>query len=350
MLRRKKLVALTVTAIMAMGILAGCSSKKAEAQDTSNASGEKVVNVYSARHYDVDKKLFNDFEAETGIKVNLVDGKSDELIERMAREGENSPADVFLTVGAENISLLKGKNLIQEISSEKIENNIPQEYRGKDWVGLTSRARVIVYNKDKVNPESIKTYEDLTKPEFKDKVLVRSSSSSYNVALLSSFIQLNGEEKAKEWAQGMVNNFARVPEGNDRDQAKAIMAGIGDVGVMNSYYIAKMITSSDQEEAKAGKEVGVLFPENTHMNLSFGAITKNSKNKDNAVALLEYLTEEKAQKAYAEENGEFALNKKVEKTDLQKSWEDFTVQDVNFETLGDFKEEAVLTFDQVGWK
>ncbi|MGG5460527.1 Fe(3+) ABC transporter substrate-binding protein [Clostridium sp. B9] len=350
MLKRKKLLALALTAIVSMGVLAGCGSKNAEAQEGTSESGDKVVNVYSSRHYDVDKQLFKDFEADTGIKVNLVDGKSDELIERMAREGENSPADVFLTVGAENIAQLKEKDLIKEITSEKIDRNIPEEYRGKDWVGLTSRARIIVYNKDKVNPETIKTYEDLTKEEFKGKVLTRSSSSSYNVALLSSFIQLDGAEEAKEWAQGMVNNFARKPEGNDRDQAKAIMAGIGDVGIMNSYYISKMINSSDAEEAKVGKEIGVLFPENTHLNLSFGAVTKSAKNEENAVALLEYLTEEKAQKAYVDENGEFALNPSVGKSELQKSWGDFTVQDLNYETLGESKQEATLIFDQVGWK
>lgn len=168
--------------------------------------------------------------------------------------------------------------------------------------------------------------------------------------MLSSFIQLDGADKAKEWAQGIVNNFARTPEGNDRDQAKAIMAGIGDVGIMNSYYIAKMISSSDAEEAKVGKEIGVLFPENTHLNLSFGAVTKNAKNEKNAVALLEYLTEEKAQKAYVDENGEFALNTKVGKSELQKSWGEFKVQNLNYETLGESKQETTLIFDQVGWK
>lgn len=350
MLKRKKLLALTLTAVVSMGVLAGCGQKNQEAKAEETGSGEKIVNVYSSRHYDIDKQLFKDFESDTGIKVNLVDGKSDELIERMAREGDNTSADVFLTVGAENIAQLNEKDLIKDISSEKINENIPSEYRRENWVGLTSRARIIVYNKEKVNPETIKTYNDLTKDEFKGKVLTRSSSSSYNNALLSSFIQLDGTEKAKEWAQGIVNNFARTPEGNDRDQAKAIMAGIGDVGIMNSYYIAKMISSSDAEEAKVGKEIGVLFPENTHLNLSFGAVTKNAKNEENAVALLEYLTEEKAQKAYVDENGEFALNTKVGKSELQKSWGEFKVQNLNYETLGESKQEATLIFDQVGWK
>lgn len=247
MLKRKKLLALTLTALVSMGVLAGCGQKNQEAKAEETGSGEKVVNVYSSRHYDIDKQLFKDFESDTGIKVNLVDGKSDELIERMAREGDNTSADVFLTVGAENIAQLNEKDLIKDISSEKINENIPSEYRG-------------------------------------------------------------------------------------------------------SYYIAKMISSSDAEEAKVGKEIGVLFPENTHLNLSFGAVTKNAKNEENAVALLEYLTEEKAQKAYVDENGEFALNTKVGKSELQKSWGEFTVQNLNYEILGESKQEATLIFDQVGWK
>ena len=174
MLKRKKLLALTLTALVSMGVLAGCGQKNQEAKAEETGSGEKVVNVYSSRHYDIDKQLFKDFESDTGIKVNLVDGKSDELIERMAREGDNTSADVFLTVGAENIAQLNEKDLIKDISSEKINENIPSEYRGKNWVGLTSRARIIVYNKEKVNPETIKTYNDLTKNEFKGKVLTRS--------------------------------------------------------------------------------------------------------------------------------------------------------------------------------
>ncbi|WP_346962374.1 Fe(3+) ABC transporter substrate-binding protein [Clostridium sp.] len=344
----KKLIAGMTTAIMTLGIFTGCTSGK-EVQN-NKVEDKNIVNVYSARNYDVDKELFKKFEEQTGIKVNLVEGKSDELIERMSREGDKSSADMFLTVGAESISLLKEKNLVKEISSDIINTNIPKEYRGEDWVGLTSRARIIAYDKDRVNPENIKTYSDLLKPEYKGKILARSSTSSYNIAMLSSFIQEDGEEKAKEWAQGVVNNLARIPEGNDRDQVKAIAAGIGDVAIINSYYIAKMVNSSDVEEVNASRNIGLIFPEETHINLSFGSITKSAKNQENAIKLLEFLTSEEAQSAYAEANGEFPLNQKVELPELLKSWGEFETQHIDFEKLGENKQKATLIFDQVGWK
>lgn len=345
--KNKRLIAGVVLSIMTMGVLGGCASNNST---TNSSQSEKTVNVYSARNYDVDKELFNKFQEETGIKVNLVEGKSDELIERISREGNNSSADVFLTVGAENIDLLRQKNLIEEMSSDVVNKSIPKEYVGKDWIGLTSRARVIAYDKSRVNPDNIKTYDDLLKPEYKGKVLARSSTSSYNIALLSSFISNNGNEKAKEWAQGMVNNFARVPEGNDRDQVKAVAAGIGDVALINSYYLSKMVNSSDKEEVNATKNIGLIFPEKTHLNLSFGSIIKNSKNKENAIKLIEFLTSKEAQTAFANENGEFPLNKSVELPELLKSWGEFNTQNIDFEKIGSYKQESVLIFDQVGWK
>lgn len=347
----KRLMAGIVSSIMSVAMLAGCASKpKEDSADNSSAQGSNEVNIYSARHYDVDKELFKKFEEETGIKVNLIEGKADELIERMAREGEKSSADVFLTVGAENIYALEEKNLIQKTSSEIIDKNIPEKFRGENWVGLTSRARVIAYDKDRVNPEAIKTYDDLLDEKYNGKVLVRSSSSSYNVALLASFIQENGEDAAKEWATGILNNFARTPEGNDRDQVKAIAAGTGDVAIVNSYYLAKMINSSDVSEVEAAKNIGLIFPENTHVNLSFAAVANSAKNKENAIKLIEFLTAEEAQSSYANENGEFPLNKNVQLPELLKSWGEFNIQDIDFEELGAFKQKAVLIFDQIGWK
>lgn len=349
--RNKRLIAGIAVAVMTMGLLAGCGQKKASNENLDNRSkDENVVNVYSARHYDVDKKLFQKFENETGIKVNLVEGKGDELIERMSREGENSSADLFLTVGAENLYALKEKNLIKEYSSEIIDSNIPKEYRGEGWVGLTSRARVIAYDKTRVKPEEIKTYDDLLDAKYKGKVLSRSSSSSYNVAMLSAFIQEQGEDVTRKWAEGIVKNFARTPEGNDRDQVKAISAGIGDVAIINSYYLAKMVNSSDQEEVKAAENIGLIFPKDTHVNLSFAAFTNGSKNEKNAVKLIEFLTQEEAQSAYAEENGEFPLNQKVKLPELLKSWGDFDGKKIDFEKLGEYKQKAVLIFDQTGWK
>ena len=355
MLKSRRLYLLLV-AIFTMAVFVACAPKEGSKDNVDDNSSnadiveQQVINIYSSRHYDVDKEIHSEFEEKTGIKVNLVEGKGDEILERLTREGQNTEADIFMTVGAENLSILKEKDLIQEFSSDVINTNIPQEYRGNDWVGLTSRARVIVYNKERVNPSDIKTYSDLTKPEWKGKVLSRSSTSSYNNALLASFIQLNGEEEAKSWAEGIVNNFARDPEGNDRDQAKAIAAGVGDVGIMNSYYLVRMINSSDAEEANVAKEIGLIFPEDTHVNLSFGAITKSSKNKENAIKFLEFLTSKEVQEKYAKENGEFPLNQEVELPEIQASWGEFNKQKVDFEKLGENKQKATIIFDETGWK
>lgn len=348
MKRKGKIMALVLTVTMSLGILAGCT--KSESTTADDAS--KEVNVYSSRHYDVDKEIYKKFEDETGIKVNIVEGKSDELLERIKREGEDTKADVFLTVGGESISVANEADVLQPIKSKKTLENIPEEFRGSDnkWVGLTSRARAIVYSKDRVNPDSIKTYEDLTKDEFKDKVLVRSSSSSYNQALLASFIQENGVDWSTNWAEGVVNNMARTPEGNDRDQVKAIAAGTGDVAIVNSYYLGKLLNSSDQEEKKAGEAVKIKFPENTHLNISWGGITKNAKNQENAELFLEYLTDEEVQTMYSNENYEYPLNKNANTNELLKTWGEFNKQNINYDTLGDSLPEAVKVFDKVGWK
>ncbi|MFW0107774.1 extracellular solute-binding protein [Rothia sp. P7181] len=348
---RRFLATTFATALFATGVV-GCSG----AADTTTAapsedkSNTKVLNLYSSRHYDADKEVYKMFEEETGIKLNVVEGKSGELIERVTREANNPEADVFLTVGAESISQLNDAGVIADSTSETIANNIPEKYRGENWMGIVSRARVIAYNKDTVDPSTIKTYEDITKPEWKGKVLARSSSSSYNQALLASFVALDGQEKATEWAQGVVDNFAREPKGNDRDQAKAVAAGEGDLAIMNSYYWALMNRSSDPEVVKVTEKVGMIFPEKTHLNLSYASVLKGAKNKDNAIKFLEFLSSEKTQEFIAQENGEFPLNPKTGLPEPQKSWGEFTTQDLDFSTFGKDKPEATRIFDQVGWK
>ena len=312
------------------------------------AAGE--LNIYSSRHYDVDKQVYGDFEKETGIKVNVVEGKGDELLERLTREKDKPEADLFLTVGAESIAPLQERALIEPFDSKVVEANIPAPYLGEEWMGITARARVIAYPLDRVDPSKVTSYDDLTKPEWKGKVLVRSSSSSYNVALLSSFIQLNGAEAAKAWAKGIVENLARDPKGNDRDQAKAVVAGEGDLAIMNSYYYVRMLNSSDPAEADAARKIGLIFPRPVHLNLSIAAMVKGAKNKDNAVKFLEFLSEKHVQTLYAEANGEFPLNPSVPLPEVQKAWGGYEPQDLNYQDLGRAKGEAAMIFDQVGWK
>lgn len=355
-MKKKRIIISLAAALLTTAILAGCG--RAASTNTSEGENKKeqVVNVYSERNYDTDKQLFADFTKQTGIKVNVVEGTADELLERLTREGKDTEADMFVTADVGRLHRAKEQGLLQSSLSDTISKNVPENLRDKDgqWIGLTVRARVIVYDKERVKPEQLSTYEDLTSPKWKGKVVVRSSSSVYNQSLLASFIAINGEEKAKEWAKGIVANLAREPKGNDRDQAKAIVSGVGDVAIMNTYYIGKMINSSDAEEVNAAKKVGVFFPNQvtngTHINVSGTGITKSSKNKENAVKLIEFLSGAEAQKSFAEANFEYPVNKAVEPSELLRSWGEFKTQDINLTKLGEYNKKAVEIMNVVGWK
>ncbi|KJS10244.1 MAG: iron deficiency-induced protein A [Peptococcaceae bacterium BRH_c8a] len=353
-----KVLPLITLFILSMFVLSACGGapKKAETSSGAGAADSGVVNLYTDRHYDTDEKLFKLFTEETGIKVNVVKGNSDELIERLAREGNGTEADLLITADAGRLHRAKAQGLLQPVISEVLTNSIPANLRDQDyqWFGLTVRARVIVYAKDRVKPAELSTYEDLTSPKWQGKVLVRPANNIYNQSLLASIIAINGEEQAKDWAAGMVVNMAREPKGNDRDQAKAVVAGEGDIAIMNTYYIGKMLNSSDPEEVKVAEQVGVFFPNQdttgTHINVSGVGLTKYAKNHSNAVTLMEFLAGEKAQTQFAEANYEYPVNVNVEPADLLKSWGDFRAQDINLTLLGVHNQKAVEIFNQVGWK
>ncbi|MBR3217260.1 MAG: Fe(3+) ABC transporter substrate-binding protein [Exiguobacterium sp.] len=351
----KKYAALGISAALTTSLLAACASTD---ETTSNESSDdsNVVNVYSSRHYDVDQQLYKQFEEETGIKVNVVEGKSDELLERLNTEGENTEADLFITADAGNLYQAKEAGHLQAVDSDELEANIPEKYRDTDneWFGLTKRARVIVYSKDRVKPEELSTYEALTEEQWNGKVLVRPSENMYNISLLASFIEVNGVDEAKEWAKGLVNNMARDPQGNDRDQAKAVVAGEGDVAIMNTYYMGLMLNSEDEEEKKVAEQLGVFFPNQdttgTHVNISGIAMTKASKNTENAQKLMEFMSEPSAQEKFASVNYEYPVNESVEPNELLQSWGEFKEQDINLSALGENQQEAIRIFNEVGWK
>lgn len=364
---RKKLMSVLMIGVLSTGVLAGCTTdskknsgteKNVTTEDTNkdNKAQAGEINIYSARHYDADKKINEEFEKETGIKVNLVEGKAEELIERLEREGESSEADLFITVDGGVLNTAKEKDLLQDSSSETINAQVPEKFRDSDnnWIGIASRARVIAYSKERVKPEDLSTYEDLTTDKWKGKVLARPSSSLYNQSLLASFIILDGEEKAKAWADGIVKNFAREPNGNDRDQANAIVAGEGDVAIMNTYYIGLLANSDDAEEAKVGEAVGVFFPNQdstgAHLNISGVGVTKHSKNKENAIKYIEYLTGEKAQTEISNINYEFPVNGKAKMPELLKSWGEFKAQELDYSKLGEYNKRATEILNEVGWK
>lgn len=350
---------LSVIVLSATILFAGCASESDNATASNSQADEtrsKVVNLYTDRHYDLDDNLYATFTDETGIKVNIVKGASDELIERLKVEGSDTEADLLITADAGRLHRANASSLLQPVDSPILELNIPENLRDKNnhWFGLTKRARVIIYSKDRVDPSELSTYEDLTDPKWKGKILVRSSGNIYNQSLLASFIETMGEEEAKQWAAGLVENMAREPKGNDRDQAKAIAAGQGDIAIMNTYYIGHMMNSSDPEERKVAEKVGIFFPDQngsgTHINISGGGVIKNAKNKENAIKLLEFLVSEKVQKSYAEINYEYPVIESVDISSLLESWGPFKEQSVDLSKLGEFNEKAVMIFNEVGWK
>lgn len=353
----KKHLFLIVLATLLVLSACGSTTKKENSTDAGDKKTEKAeVNLYTSRHYDVDNELYKKFEEETGIKVNVIKDEADVLIERIKREGTATKADLLLTADVGRLYSAKEEGLLQSVSSDKLMNQIPEKLRDIDdmWVGLTKRARILVYNKDKVKPEELSTYEALTEEQWENRVLVRSSESIYNQSLLASFIEIDGEEKAKEWAEGIVHNFAQDPEGGDRDQAKAIAAGVGDVAIMNSYYFGQMLNSQEPEEVKVAESLGVFFPNQettgAHVNISGAGLVNGSKNADNAVKLLEFLTDEEAQNKFASANYEYPVNENVEPSELLMSWGEFKEQDIPLSTLGENNAKAIMIFNEVGWK
>ncbi|MDC0478327.1 Fe(3+) ABC transporter substrate-binding protein [Flavobacteriaceae bacterium] len=316
------------------------------------------INLYSQRHYKVDEQQYKVFEKETGIKVNVVKANADELIERLKNEGENSPADLFITVDAGKLQKAKDLDLLQKISSPIINQNVDVDLKDVNgyWIPITYRARIVVYSKDRVDISELSTYDNLTDEKWRNKVLVRSSSNAYNQALLSSIIANTGEESATKWASKLVKNFARDPKGNDRDQVKAITAGQGDLAIVNSYYIGLLLSSENEEEIKAGNSVGVFFPNQgedesgSHINVSGIGLAKNAPNKENAIKLMEFLTSESAQKTYTDTSYEYPANPNVEPNEIVKKWGSFKKDILDLNKLGVFRNKAIEIFDKSDWK
>ncbi len=311
-----------------------------------------VVNVYTDRHYETDDAIFKLFEQTTNIKVNVLKIGSDELIPRLKLEGKNTQADVIIVADVGRLHSAKEEGLLQPVKSEFLNRVIPEKFRDVDnyWFALTKRARIIVYSKERVNPSEIRTYQDLANPKWKGKILVRTSAHVYNRSLLASLIALHGEDYARDWASKIVSNLAREPKGNDRDQIKAIAAGVGDIAIVNSYYVGLMINSSDPEERAAVSKVGVIFPNPTHVNISGMGLVRYAKNHHNAIKLMEFLLSPKVQKMYADANYEFPINPEVEPGEFLKSWGTFTEQNIRLSRIGELGSKAAMIFNIVGWK
>ncbi len=314
------------------------------------------VNIYSARHYDSDEILYKAFTEETGIKVNVLEGDSDQLMERMQREGIASPADVMLTVDAGRLWRAEQDGLFQSVDSDVLNERIPASMRHPEgkWFGFSQRARVIFYNRENFDPSQISSYEDLADPQFEGQVCIRSSNNIYNQSLLASMIEHHGEEGAQEWAKGVVNNLARNPEGGDTDQILGAASGECDLAVANHYYYVRLLHSDNESDREAARKVGVIFPNQddrgTHINVGGAGLVANAQNAENGIRFLEFLASDEAQEVLAGRNYEFPVVEGIKKNPVLESWGNFAKDDINISILGENNPEAIRISDRVNWR
>jgi iron(III) transport system substrate-binding protein len=319
------------------------------------AHAQGVVNIYSARHYQTDEAFYANFTKETGIRINRLDGREDELVERIRNEGASSPADVLITVDASRLELADKAGLFQPVQSKALEARIPAHLRTPNWLAFSTRARLIVYNKSAINPAWVQTYEDLAAPRLKSQICVRSGTHPYNLSLGAALIAHDGEAKTEEWARGVVANFARAPKGGDTDQLRAVAAGECGVALANSYYVARMMRSTAPEDQKAMAALGVVWPNQktwgTHVNVSGAGVVKTSPNRANAIRFLEYLASDAAQVYFADGNNEWPVvaTAKVSNPALE-SLGPFKADTLPIEKWAPQTAAAQKIFDRAGWR
>ena len=316
---------------------------------------EKVINLYSARHYQTDEALYTDFTKQTGIRINRIEGKEDELLERIRNEGANSPADILLTVDAARLAKAHELGLFAPVSSQVLESRIPAHLRSDDWFSFSTRGRVIIYNKIGVKADEVRTYDDLAKPALKGKLCSRSGSHPYNLSLGASVIAHQGEAKAEEWARGMVANFARAPKGGDTDQIKSVAVGECQVALANTYYVARMMRSTKAEDQKLMEKVGVVWPNQattgTHINVSGAGVLKHAPHKEAAVKFLEYLASDDAQRYFADGNNEWPVVSSVKVSNpALDALGKFKADTLPVRKLEMFQVKAQMIFDRAGYK
>jgi iron(III) transport system substrate-binding protein len=322
---------------------------------TASVVSAAEVNLYSERQPFFMDPLLQAFTRETGIKVNMVYIKEG-MIERLKAEGANSPADLVLTSDIGNLQNLMDAGVLQTTTSKVLESNIPAQYRHPDglWYGLTTRARVIYAHIERVKPGEVTTYEDLADPKLKGRVCTRSGKHYYNVSLLAWIIAVRGEEAAKAWASGVKANLARKPQGNDRAQVRAVYQGECDLALGNTYYMGKMATNEKEPaQKKWAASVNLIFPNQSgsgaHVNISGAAATKSAKNKENAIKLIEFLSEDAAQKIYAEDNFEYPVKAGTAVHPLVASWGSFKADTVFLSKIAEHRTRATRIMDEVGY-
>ena len=319
------------------------------------AVAQNEVNVYSSRHYDTDDALYRQFESDTGIKVNLIEGDTDALLTRLEREADLSPADVFIAVDAGRLHQAVERGVLQPVESETLAQRIPENLRHPEglWFGLSQRVRVFLLSPE-VPADFVTTYEQLADPKIDGGLLVRSSSNIYNQSLVASLVAHHDEAWVEDWAEGVVENFARTPQGGDRDQINAVAAGEGEVAVANHYYYARMLAGEDEADREAASKLRLVFPNQdgrgAHVNISGAGVVEGAPNRENAIRFIEYLTTPEAQAVFALANYEYPVVEGVELPEVLKGFGEFKADTLNAAELGNNNREAVKVMDRAGWR
>jgi iron(III) transport system substrate-binding protein len=333
---------------LALGLMLGAFAAPAAAQ-------ERVLNIYSARHYQSDEALYARFTSQSGIRVRRIEGKEDELLERIKNEGARSPADVFITVDAARLGQADALGLFAPIESKLLEERVPAHLRTDTWFAFSTRARVIVYRKGSVNPDDVRDYEDLANPRLKGKVCVRSGSHPYNLSLGSALVSHLGEERTEQWVRGLVANLARAPKGGDTDQIRSVAAGECQVALSNSYYVARLMRSDKPQDKEVIAHVAVVWPNQrsygTHVNVSGGGVLRAAPHREAAVKFLEFLASDAAQAHFADGNDEWPVVQTVKvKNPALEALGPFKADPLNVGTLSRNTARAQRIFDRAGWR
>ncbi len=339
-------------ALLACALLAGASL--AHAQD-------KVLNLYSARHYQTDQALFDAFTRKTGVRIQRIEAGDEALLERLRNEGRNSPADVVLLADAARLWKAQIEGLFQPVKSAVLESRIPPTLRGKDdgagseWFGFSQRARIIVYNKGNVNPALVQNYEDLARPDLAGKVCTRSGAHPYMLSLIGAFSEHHGEQKAEEWAQKVVGNFARKPRGGDTDQIRAVASGECGVALTNSYYLARLMRSDKDADKDVVAKIGAVWPNQssfgTHVNVSGAGVAKHAPHRADAVRFLEFLASDEAQRHFVDANNEWPVVKSVKaRNEALDALGEFKADTLPVASIGRAQVTASRIIDRVGWR
>ena len=343
----------TTTALL---MLAACGTGDAPDQNNSAAANGGEVNLYTARHYDSDQALYDRFTQETGVRINVIEGRPDELVARIQSEGERSPADLFLAADAGALWRAQQAGLFQPVRSDALARAIPENLRepGGHWTGFMRRARVVAYDSQRVQPEEVDTYEELASPRFRGKLCVRSSDSVYNLSLLGALIEAWGEQRAEQWARGIVANMARQPEGGDRDQIRAVAAGVCEVAITNSYYYVRMANGEDARDREITQQVRLGFPsldgQGAHVNISGGGVLARAPNRDNAVRLLEFFASPESQRHISANNNEFPATPDVAAPDPVAAHANFTAHPMSVAAFAARQPQAQSIMSRVGWR